>query len=171
MTLRLSRINISEEIVNAQRQPTPKFQKGVNDSFSKIETNVTDLEETIARIKRNFSHTDPTTIFSALDVGATTTLTISDHIRFYGDGTQLEVDGGVLSGLAGDTVYAVYYDDTTLADTTPTYVATTVIKDAQFVAAAGRHYCGVIRTPVAGSGATRTGGGVYPVGSSMGGEL
>jgi hypothetical protein len=122
-------------------------------------------------LKRNFSHTEPTTIFVATENGATATITISDHVRVYGDSTRLNVTGGSIAGLACDTPVAVYYDDLTLTEVAPDYVATTVIKDAQTIAAAGRHFCGVIRTPAATSGAVRDGGGVYPAGSNIGGEI
>lgn len=136
-----------------------------------IEQQESDQDAILARLKRNFSHTDPTTIFATSENGTTATITIAAHVRVYGDGTRFSVAGGTLAGLACDTATAVYYDDTTLADATPTYVATTTIKDAQSIAADGRHFCGVIRTPAAASGSTPEGGGVYPQGSNVGGEL
>jgi hypothetical protein len=105
------------------------------------------------------SATDPSVVVSASDAGASATITIAAHTRRYGDGTTLAVAGGSLTGKAYSTQYAVYYDDTTTANTTPTYVATTTLKDAQPNAVAGRHYVDQITTPAAA--APPTGGGGY----------
>lgn len=129
------------------------------------------LTETTNRMRRILSHTSPTTIMTTTENGTTATIVVADHTRVYGDGTLLTVTGGTESGLVCDTPYAAYYDDVTLADATPTIVFTQNILQAQAVAAAGRHFLGVINTPPAASGKTRQGGGVYPLGSSVGGEL
>lgn len=128
-------------------------------------------DETIARIKRMTSHTEPTTILTATEDGATSTITVADHIRVYGDATTLPVSGGSEDGLACDTLHAVYYDDTTLANEEPTYVFTTYLPTAMAAKGDGRHFCGVILTPVAGSGDTIAAGGAYPAGNSLFGEL
>lgn len=129
-------------------------------------------DATIARIKRLNSHTDPTTILTATEDGVNATITVITHNRVYGDGTVLPVGASAPeTGLACDTYYAVYYDDTTLADTSPDYQFTTVLKNAQASAAEGRHYCGTILTPSAGSGDVIESGGAYPVGNSVFGEL
>lgn len=155
----------------AVEPPWSVFQLWWQKVIEAIERQEAGQDETIARIRRNFSNTDPTTIFTATENGVTATITIAAHARVYGDATRLDVAGTVLAGLTCDTAYAVYYDDPTLEDATPSYVATTVLKDAQFTAADGRHFCGIIITPVAGSGTTREGGGVYPAGSNVGGEI
>jgi hypothetical protein len=116
------------------------------------------------------SHTVPTTILHAADVGADVTITIDAHTRVLGDATSLALTGGAVTGLAFSTVYAGYYDDATLASTTPTYHFTTDLKTAQTVAAEGRFFLGIITTPANGA-ATVSGGGVYAAGSNVGGEL
>lgn len=138
-----------------------------------IEAQETKQDDTINRIRRLLSHTDPTTILSAVDNGATCTITVLDHTRIYADGTTLSIIGAAgVTGLASDTWYACYYDDPTLADTTPSFNFTTDIALAQAVVANGRHFCGLIKTPVAASGQTIESGGVYPAGAAtVGGEL
>jgi hypothetical protein len=125
----------------------------------------------LSRLKRCLSHTHPTTILHVLDAGATCTVTVDAHTRVYGDGTTVAVGASVTTGLAHDTTYAGYYDDLTMASPTPTYVFTTNIQLAQAVTADGRHFLGTILTPSPGTGSTVDGGGVYPVGSNVGGEI
>jgi hypothetical protein len=79
-------------------------------------------------------------------------LQIASHTRVYPvqgsiDVPDVSITGGTLPGLAYTTTYYVYYDDTTLALTAPTFVATTTPATAQVGAAAGRHFVGVITTP------------------------
>jgi hypothetical protein len=113
--------------------------------------------------KISSSSTAPSVVLSALDAGASATINIAANTRLYGDGATLAVAGGSLTGLAYSTLYAVYYDDPTTADTTPTYIATTVLKDAGFNQAPGRHYVDQITTPAA-AGAPTSGGGGRPPG-------
>lgn len=138
---------------------------------------ITDLAATVADIlavtkrdKRTASYTSPTAVLTASDAGASATITVASHTRVYSDATELAITGGTLTGLAYSTAYAVYYDDTTLADTTPTFVASTTIADGQVGAADGRHPLGVIMTPAA-AGAPVSGGGSYPPGGTVGGEI
>jgi hypothetical protein len=128
-------------------------------------------DETINRIRRLASHTVPTTIAHATDNGTSATIVVDPHTRVYADATALAVAGGSQAGLLSDTFYAIYYDDVTLSNQTPTYHFTTDKMEAQTAAAEGRHFLGLIRTPVAGSGLTTDGGGVYAAGSNVGGEL
>ncbi|MES2902928.1 MAG: hypothetical protein V4696_01965, partial [Pseudomonadota bacterium] len=68
---------------------------------------------------------------SATDAGANATITIAAHTRIYGDGATLAIAGpSSLTGLAYSTLYYVYYDDATRADTTPTYASTTSVMTA-----------------------------------------
>lgn len=148
-----------------------QFQKWWQSVVEAIERQEAGQDLTINRLRRILSHTNPTTIFTATEDGATATIVVASHLRVYGDGTTLAVTGAATSALLPDTVYAGYYDDATLEDTTPTFVFTTDMPTAQAVAAEGRHFIGRIKTPPAGSGTTREGGGVYPIGSNVGGEL
>lgn len=142
-----------------------------NKAMVAVEAQFTDQQATIDRIRRLFSHTLPTRVLIASDDGAAATITVADHTRVYGDATTLAITGGAVSGLESDKSYAGYYDDATLVLAAPTFHFTQTIETAQSAAAAGRHFLGVIRTPVAASGDSRTGGGAYPAGSSPGGEL
>lgn len=147
------------------------FQKWWQSVVEAIERQEAGQDLTINRLRRILSHTDPTTIFSATENGTTATITVLAHTRVYGDGTTLSITGAAVASLMPDTVYAGYYDDETLAVTGPTFIFTTDTALAQAVKAEGRHFIGRIKTPAAGSGTVRTGGGVYPIGSNVGGEL
>lgn len=164
MAFRLPRLPSTEPL-------WPVFQRWWQSVVEAIEGQETAQDTTIARLKRCLSHTNPTTIFTATENGTTATITVAAHTRVYGDGTVLAIAGGVQAGLVCDTLYAGYYDDLTLAEPSPTIVFTTDLPSAQAVAADGRHFIGMIRTPPAASGETREGGGVYPMGSNVGGEL
>jgi hypothetical protein len=129
------------------------------------QTAATDAARELARLN---SYPDPTNVLTAADVGADATITIAAHNRIYPvqgsiDVPDLAVAGGTITGRAFSTQYSVYYDDTTLADTTPTYQAVLTASahaTSQPGAAAGRHFVGVITTPADGAGGTGgTGGG------------
>jgi hypothetical protein len=109
------------------------------------------------------SYTVPADVVTAADVGTDVTITIAAHTRIYGDGTQLSVAGGTLTGKAFSTLYGIYYTDTTTSDTTPTYVATTNPTVAQNMYVNGRHRVAVVETPADGS-PPATGGGTPPGG-------
>jgi hypothetical protein len=128
-----------------------------------------DLTAAIRDIARLSSYTAPTNVLSASDAGTDATITIAGHTRVYPGAfvNDVTVSGGTLTGKAFSTTYYVYYDDATLADTTPTYVATTVIADAQVGAGTSRHFVGVVTTPADGGGGT-SGGGGYPPGGGGG---
>lgn len=115
------------------------------------------------------SYADPTAVLTAADAGTDASITIADHVRVYPakgdyDVDDLAVTGATLTGRAFSTEYFVYYDDPTLADTTPNYQTTTVFKDAQVGAAPGRHFVGGVTTPADGGGTTTGGGGRPPGG-------
>jgi hypothetical protein len=105
----------------------------------------------------------PTLILSAADVGSNVTITIAPHIRRFSDGTQIALYGDTLTGKAFNTKYAVYYDDESRADPSPTYIATPYLQEAQHNWVAGRHYCGTVTTPADGGAAAS--GGSPPAGS------
>jgi hypothetical protein len=105
----------------------------------------------------------PGDVLSAADVGSDCTITIDAHTRVYGDIANLSVSGGTITGRSFSTTYYVYYDDTTRADTTPSYLSTTNPNVAVPQKAAGRHYVGSITTPADGGGDT-TGGAAPPSG-------
>jgi hypothetical protein len=79
----------------------------------------------------------------------------------------VEADGS--TGIVNAVQYSVYYDDTTLTDTTPAYKAvksSTSHGDAQPGAAAGRHFVGVVTTPANLAGPTTGTGGAPPGGGA-----
>jgi hypothetical protein len=98
---------------------------------------------------------------TAADAGASVTITVPDTSWDYPDGTADVVrTGGTINGCSYSTVYYVCFDDATLANAAPAYVATT-----SYLAAINstthpfRHYVGFIATPAAGGGGTTGGGG------------
>lgn len=109
----------------------------------------------------------PGSVVSASDAGSNATITIANFTRYYDDTTSVAVTGGAITGLAYSTTYAVYYDDSTRANVTPTFVATTTVAHARHNYASGRHYLDTVTTPASGGGGT-TGGGYTPPG---GGEI
>lgn len=109
------------------------------------------------------SYTSPGTVLSAADVGANATITIDNHVRKYGDATSLSVTGGTITGRAYSTLYYIYYNDSTRADTTPSYLSTTNANTALPNAATGRHFVGSITTPAAAAPPT-SGGNNPPTG-------
>jgi hypothetical protein len=113
--------------------------------------------------KLTASYVIPAAVLAAADVGTTATITIDNHVRRYGDGSDLSITGGTLTGLTFATDYAVYYDDATFSDTTPTSAYTTTPSNALNNFAPGRHYVGLITTPA--DGAAGTSGGSNPPGS------
>lgn len=157
-----------QRIVGSDGSASQSFDRLMSKAFDELEAQITSLQTTVDNLRRIGSHTEPTSIFTATDAGV---LTIADHTRVYADGTTLAVTGATVTGLLNNTWYGVYYDDTTLADTTPTYVVTTSIDQTPAAKAAGRHFCGLILTPKAASGVIVESGGTYSTGSgTVGGE-
>jgi hypothetical protein len=129
-----------------------------------------DLVAAIRDIARLASYPNPGSIITAADVGIDVTITIANHDRVYPGAfvPDVAIIGGTLTGKAFSTRYYIYYDDATLADTTPTFVATTSSATAQVGAAVDRHFVGYVDTPAdGGSGTGGTGGG--PPGGGGGG--
>lgn len=100
-------------------------------------------------------------LLSAADAGATATITIEAHDWDYpGQDADVHREAGTITGLTLGTAYYVYFDDSTLADTTPTYAATLDQAAAlNSTAHSYRHYLGTITTPADGGGDTGGGGG------------
>jgi hypothetical protein len=192
---RLDRLTLVP-IVDRQGKPTQAQQRLWQRTVEKIEAAFTDLSTQLAAIQaaqtaaatadtkataaareaaRINSYTEPTNMLSAADAGSDASITIGAHDRIYPvqgtiDVPDLTLVGGSITGLAFSTEYHVYYDDTTLSDTTPNYLATTTRATAQVGAAAGRHFVGTITTPADGGGGT-TGTGTFPPGGGGGGAL
>lgn len=127
------------------------------------------------------SYTTPTVVLSAEDAGADAKIVVLPHTRVYPvqgtvDVPDVEIDengpgSGVaaeITGLAFATTYYVYYDDTTLADPAPIFVATEDSLEAQVGFAPGRHLVGVVTTPADGGTSTSGSGGSTPPGGGGG---
>ncbi len=122
-------------------------------------------------IARITSYPAPTNVLTAADVGATATISVAAHTRIYpGTVADVAIGASSLTGLPFSTAYAVYYDDATLADTTPTFIATTSIETAQVGADPARHFVGYIMTPADGGGGTG-GSGPTPPGGGGGNPI
>lgn len=127
-------------------------------------------EASARELARINSYTTPTSVLSASDNGSDARITVIGHTRVYPvqgsiDVPDVAIEGPVnLNGLAFSTGYYVYYDDTTLSDTTPSYQTTTSAADAQVGKAAGRHFVGYVMTPADGGGSTGGTGGSPPGG-------
>jgi hypothetical protein len=128
-----------------------------------IERQLDDIRATVRRDAISASYTSPSGVLTAEDAGADASITIADHTRFWGDETSLPITGDVLTGLAFETTYAVYYDDETRAVTAPTFHATTDLATAQANYVAGRHLVGTVATPA--NGDPPVSGGTAPPGS------
>lgn len=101
----------------------------------------------------------------AFNDGADCHVDISDHLRKYGDGTSVSVDGGTLGAIAHDTVVRVFYHDAARAGGAVTYEWTT---DPTAAAQTGDvHSVGSTVTPRATEMGSVIGSPVYPPGYSI----
>jgi hypothetical protein len=93
-------------------------------------------------------------ILTATDAGATASIIIATHERFYPDKT-VDVTGATITGLAFATSYSVYYDDATRQGGAVSIQVTTTAANA-FASAANpsRHNIGFILTPADGAANT-----------------
>jgi len=100
-------------------------------------------------------------VITAADAGTSASVTIPDQSWDYPDGTaDVTRTGGTITGLAYDTPYYICFDDATLTDETPTYLAVaTYLGAINSSAHPFRHYLGYVATPAAGGGGTTGGGG------------
>lgn len=188
MTFRIDRLGMSHTIADATGKVTPQFQKAVNKAWAQIEQHVTELETQLAAIQaaqatataaareaaRIASYPNPGSVLTASDVGTDCDIVIANHVRVYPvqgtiDVPDVSITGATLHGNAFSTRYFIYYDDTTLSVTNPTFVATTSSATAQVGAAAGRHFVGFIDTPADGAAGTSGQGGTPPGGGGGGG--
>lgn len=156
------------------------FLTELETALDDIETNVADILAAQAaataaarELARINSYPSPTNVLTAADVGADATITVAAHSRIYPVQGSIDVADVVipapvdLTGKSFSTLYYVYYDDTTLTGTTPTYVATTSAPTSRAGAAAGRHFVGEITTPANGAGGTSGSGGAPPGGGAI----
>lgn len=174
MALKLNRLQRAVALIDSKRLPTMQFQRLWQETVSRIETFVNDLASTVAAIAAAQatadqavadaaaaqatadaagsnssllgSYADALTI-TGTDPGPSASILISNHQRYYSDGTNVGVSMGAVTGLAYATLYYVYYDQDSRAGGVVTYVATTnPITAAQ---TGNRHTVGSVTTPVA----------------------
>lgn len=88
-------------------------------------------------------------LITATDAGATATISVARHDWDYPDGTpDVTREEGTITGLSFGTEYYVYFDDETLVDGSPTYLASTsMVTGSNRYSTPGRHPIGLIRTP------------------------
>jgi hypothetical protein len=108
----------------------------------------------------------PPPLLTAADVSGAGVITVADHVWDYPNTTEdVARTGGTVTGLDLGTRYYVYFDDSTLEDTAPTYHASTIVTDAlNSTANPYRHYLDEIDVPGAGdppSSGSGSGGGGY----------
>jgi hypothetical protein len=189
MTLQLPRFQLNVPLVGADGKPTQTFHqwwdtvaKNIESNFNALAQTVLDIQTALATAQaaareaaRLTSYPSPGSVLTASDAGTDATITIAGHTRVYPvqgsiDVPDVVLTGGTITGRAYSTQYFIYYDDTTLANTTPTFLATTTSATAQVGAAAGRHFIGYVTTPASGGGSTGgTGGGPPGGGGGLGG--
>lgn len=164
------------------------FQKLWQSSAENIEAAFADIQSQLAQIQaaqadatasyrelaRLNSYPNPGSVLTAADVGTDVTITIANHVRVYPvqgsiDVPDVSITGGTITGKAFSTRYFIYYDDTTLTNTAPTFIATTTSATAQVGAAAGRHFIGYVDTPADGGAPSGGQGGGPPGGGGGGG--
>ena len=192
MTLVLDPLN--GILVNSDGTPTVAFQVYWQKTIDAIAAAYTSLEEQLEQIQealdtataagrelaRLNSYPNPTNVLTGTDEATGASITVAAHIRVYPVQGSIDVpdvaipapvtlttEADGVTGIVNSTQYSVYYDDTTLADTTPAYKAVktaTSHDDAQPGAAAGRHFVGVVTTPADGAGSTSGSGGAPPGG-------
>lgn len=158
----------SDVIVEKDGTPTKEFQiswqrlnKSIIDSIASNPANAS-LYIRSARVHSPRDTSDvPRYMLIATTTGASSSISVARHDWDYPDGTSTEItrELGVITGLTPDTEYWVAFDDTTLADTNPTYFAVTTAADGENSATNPyRHGLGNIRTPPIGSVVSITGG-------------
>lgn len=99
---------------------------------------------------------------TATDAGASATINITAHTRFYANGTSVSVNAGSLTGRSYSTLYYIYYDQASRAGGAVTYQSTTTAADAAQLG--DRHVVGSVTTPAAAAPDT-DGGIIEPPGA------
>lgn len=177
MALRLPRLPRGARLAEANGAVSLEFQNWWQSVVTAIEAQeasqdaiISDLAAQLAAINAvtrsnaiSASWITPANPLTASDTGSAARITIANFTRYYDDGTSVAITGANLNSLAYSTLYSIYYDDTTRANGTPTFVATTFGGQARHNFAPGRHFVGSITTPASGGGGT-SGGGYMPPG-------
>lgn len=88
-------------------------------------------------------------VITGSDAGSNAAVSITAHIRAYGDGTQVSVNSGSIGSLAFSTLYYIYYLDPTRTGGAVTYLAS--IDSADAIQTGSTHSVGIITTPADGA--------------------
>lgn len=187
MPLQLPRLRNEVSLVGSDGRPNQTFMQWWNEFAKKIEDQFNNLEQVILDVQaaqatataaareaaRIASYPNPGSVLTSSDVGSDCDIVIANHTRVYPvqgsiDVPDVNITGATLHGKAFSTRYYIYYDDTSLSATNPTFLTTTNSATAQVGAAAGRHFVGYIDTPADG-GAGTGGQGSGPPGGGGGG--
>lgn len=195
-TLTLADLQISRPISDKDGRPTAELLRTINGNNRNIKQIVNELasqladiqaaldaaqdaqtaaEESIRETARINSYTVPTNVLTAADAGSNVTITIAAHTRVYPvqgaiDVPDVTIPMAQITGLPYSANLYVYYDDVTMTDTTPNFIATNSATEAQPGFAAGRHFVGFVVTPAMGAGSTGGTGG-YPPGGGGGNPI
>jgi hypothetical protein len=156
--LRVARDDQALDRLNPSNSSGLAFQKLWQKNCESVETAFDDIQSQLTQIiaaqatatsaaresARISSYPNPGSILSASDAGSNATITIAAHVRVYPVQGLIDVPDVTftnlphnITGLAYSTLYFVYYDDTTLANTAPTFLTTTSAVTAQVGTAAG----------------------------------
>jgi hypothetical protein len=185
VTIELPRLRRETKITEGDGVASLEFHRQMQEIIDRIQTSFNDIESILESIQaaqdaaeaaaresaRINSYTAPTSVLTAADAGSDASITIAAHTRIYPvqgayDVEDVQLNAGSITGLSFSTQYWIYYDDETLENTSPTYVATTSIAASQVGAVPGRHFLGSITTPADGAGGT-SGTGVSPPGGGV----
>jgi hypothetical protein len=90
------------------------------------------------------SYIDPDSVISS----TSTTITVLAHTRYYGDGTSVSVNGGMVSTTAVGDIDFVYYLDPTRTGGAVTYIAEANTNPAQ---TGDTHVVGAVTVPATGT--------------------
>lgn len=193
MPIRIPNFQQNNAIVDKEGKPVGVFLRYLNEAFQALVTNANAVNDalaaagiaTAAAAAANAAAAvaqgaaDATVEATALanswvtgitvtatDAGASATITISAHTRNYAydPPTTKAVNGGTLTGLAYNTTYYIYYDQSSRLGGAVTYLSTTVQSNVAQVN--NRHSVATVTTPLA-AGAPKSGQGVAPPGGSF----
>lgn len=176
---RLGRLRVASSDGSASQAFSLYHQKHCEElerQFDDLQSQLTAIQTaqaTADAAKRNdaitASYTKPGIVATAAGAGATATITIANHQRFYGDSASVNVTGAPITGIAysassvtPDKV-AVYYDDPGRAGGAVSYQHTTNLLIAQNNYVPGRHYVATLDIPI--SGGAPSSGGTAPAGT------
>ena len=168
MALKLPRFLRTLSIVDEKGQPTIAFHQWWESVLKQVEQSINAIQDALdaagianaaAVAAQNAANSAQSVAkltnsgaagltITANDVGSDAAIDISSHTRVYGDGTNVSVNSGSLSGLAYNTTYYVYYDDPSFAGGSVTYQVTTSQMTASQTGS--RHLVGGVVTPAAG---------------------